>query len=90
MKRRELMPWLAGAMTAADALHAQQKAMPVIGFLGIGSPGPVAASVAAFRQGLSEPAMLKVKTSQSNTAGLREAPTGCRHWPTTSSALRST
>jgi putative ABC transport system substrate-binding protein len=54
MKRRELMLLLAGAMTAAGALHAQQKAMPVIGFLGIGSPGPVAASVAAFRQGLSE------------------------------------
>jgi putative ABC transport system substrate-binding protein len=28
--------------------------MPVIGFLGIGSPGPVAPSVAALRQGLSE------------------------------------
>jgi len=54
MKRRELMLLLAGAMTAAGALHAQQKAMPVIGFLGIGSPGPVAASVAAFWQGLSE------------------------------------
>jgi putative tryptophan/tyrosine transport system substrate-binding protein len=38
----------------ARPLRAQQKATPVIGFLGIGSPGPVAPSVAAFRQGLSE------------------------------------
>jgi putative ABC transport system substrate-binding protein len=53
MRRRELL-LLAGAMTAARALRAQQKAMPVIGFLGSTSPGPNAANVAAFRQGLRE------------------------------------
>jgi len=35
-------------------LRAQQKAMPVIGFLASGSPGPFAPFVAAFHQGLSE------------------------------------
>ncbi len=35
-----------GILTGAHSLRAQQKAMPVIGFLGIGSPGPVAPSVA--------------------------------------------
>jgi len=54
MSRRELMLLLGGAMTAARTLHAQQKAMPVIGFLGLTSPGPAAAMVAAFRQGLGE------------------------------------
>ena len=54
MRRRELMLLLGGAMTAARALRAQQKAMPVIGFLSSTSPGPFAPYVAAFRQGLSE------------------------------------
>ena len=54
MRRRELMLLLGGAMTASRALRAQQKAMPVIGFLGVGSPGPTAPYVAAFREGLSE------------------------------------
>jgi putative ABC transport system substrate-binding protein len=54
MRRRELMLLLGGAMTASRALRAQQKPMPVIGFLAGTSPGPFAAFVAAFRQGLSE------------------------------------
>jgi len=45
---------LGGAMTAARAVRAQQKAMPVIGYLGSESPGPMAPLVAAFLQGLSE------------------------------------
>jgi putative tryptophan/tyrosine transport system substrate-binding protein len=54
MKRRELLLALGCAMTAARGLRAQQKAMPVIGFLSGTSPGTLAASLAAFRQGLSE------------------------------------
>jgi putative ABC transport system substrate-binding protein len=54
MRRRELMLLLAGTMTAGRALRAQQKAMPVIGFLGSTSPGPFAPFLAALRQGLSE------------------------------------
>ena len=54
MKRRELLLLLGGAMTGPRALRAQQKAMPVIGFLGAGSPGSQAALTAAFREGLSQ------------------------------------
>jgi putative ABC transport system substrate-binding protein len=42
------------AMAAACPLRAQQKAMPVIGYLSSTSPGPNTANVAAFRQGLGE------------------------------------
>jgi putative ABC transport system substrate-binding protein len=41
-------------MTAARALHAQQKAIPVIGYLNGTTPEANAAQLAAFRQGLSE------------------------------------
>src|ERR1700738_2807919 len=54
MRRRELMLLLGGAMTAARTLRAQQKAMPVIGFLGSASPGRNPALIAAFHQGVSE------------------------------------
>jgi putative tryptophan/tyrosine transport system substrate-binding protein len=54
VNRRELMLLLGGMMTAAPSLRAQQKTMPVIGYLGSTSPGPTAPWMAAFRQGLSE------------------------------------
>jgi len=54
MKRRELMLLLGGASIAARALRAQQKAMPVIGYLHYGSPGLFAPFMAAFHRGLSE------------------------------------
>jgi putative ABC transport system substrate-binding protein len=55
MKRRDFVLLLAGAMTAARPLRAQQKAMPVVGFLDLASPpGPFAPAVAAFHQGLRE------------------------------------
>ena len=58
MNRRELLLLLGGTMTAPRALGAQQKAMPVIGFLGSLAPDFSAPRVAAFREGLSETGFL--------------------------------
>jgi putative ABC transport system substrate-binding protein len=54
MHRRRFIALLGGAIALPCVPAAQQKAMPVIGYLSVASPGPSAATVAAFRQGLSE------------------------------------
>ena len=54
MHRRRFVVLVGAAITAARTLRAQQKAMPVIGFLSSGSPAPLAPQLAAFRQGLNE------------------------------------
>jgi putative ABC transport system substrate-binding protein len=52
MRRRAFFAVLGGAAVAQPLVaRAQQKALPVIGYLNSGSPGPLPA---AFRQGLSE------------------------------------
>ena len=55
MRRREFIKVIAGSAAAWPfAVHAQQPAMPVIGFLSGVSPGPFAQRLTAFRQGLNE------------------------------------
>src|ERR1044071_9581937 len=54
MRRREAIAGIIAAAAWPVALRAQQKTMPVIGYLGSGSPGTSAPFVAALRQGLGE------------------------------------
>jgi len=54
VRRRELMLLLAGMMTAMRVLRAEQKAVPVVGWLCSGLPDAWAIYVAAFRQGLGD------------------------------------
>jgi hypothetical protein len=49
MNRRELMLLLGSAMTLAPALRAQQKAMPVVGYLNSFSPPPTLATWTSAR-----------------------------------------
>ena len=54
MNRRTLLLLAAGAMTAVPALPAQQKTMPVVGFLSSTAPEPYASRLAAFQSGLEQ------------------------------------
>jgi len=77
MRRRNFMTVLAGAAAYPLLAGAQQKAMPVIGFLGTSSPGPAAPNAAAFHQGLRETGYVE---GQNLAAGPRAAMIGCPHW----------
>src|SRR3954471_1550353 len=61
MRRREFVSLFGAAVAWPIAARAQQPAMPVVGFLHSGSPGPFASFVAAFHQGLGEAGYIEDK-----------------------------
>jgi putative ABC transport system substrate-binding protein len=86
MRRRELL-LAATYMMAARALHAQQRPMPVIGFLGLSSPNAYAPQLAAFLQGLSETGYIEGKNVAIEYRWAEGPMIGCPHcWPTWSLA----
>jgi len=54
MRRRDFMTVLTGAAGFSHLARAQEKAMPMIGYLAIATAGPSAPHVAAFHEGLGE------------------------------------
>ncbi len=62
MKRRHFTSLAGTALAWPLAAPGQAPAMPVIGFLNSGSPGPFAHLVAAFREGLGETGLVEGRT----------------------------
>ena len=82
MRRREFIAGLGGAAAWPLAARAQQRAVPVIGYLSSGRPGPYDATLAAFR-------VSRVVTSRSKFGGRKANLIGCRRWPRTWCAGKS-
>ena len=86
MRRRQLVLVLAGATVSARAIRAQQKAMPVIGFLNLGSADKFAAYFTAFRNGLAAKGFVEGQNVAIDTAMPMGITNGCQGLPPTSSS----
>ena len=84
MTRRELIFLLAAVLTLLRALRAQQKVMPVVGYLNGTTPEANALGLAAFLQGLSETGWVEGQNLNIFIT------TGYPRWPPISWAKRST
>jgi len=61
LKRRDFISLIGAAVAWPLDARAQRPALPVIGFLHSGSPGPYAGRMAAFREGLSDTGFIEGK-----------------------------
>lgn len=87
MRRRDFMKIVGGVAAGWPLAARAQQPIPVIGYLGAGSPGTYAESMRAFRQGLKQ-AMSRAAMSWSNTAGRKGDTSDCRNWRPSWSVVR--
>jgi putative tryptophan/tyrosine transport system substrate-binding protein len=91
MRRRDLIASLAATAAGLPlAARAQQRKMPVVGFLWSTSPAAAAPVIAGFYQGLGEAGYVERQNVTIDTVGRKATMIGCLHWPPTLSAARST
>ena len=95
MRRRDFLGFATGAAAfPLLAARAQQKRLPVIGFLGGFAPSTnaqIELELAAFRQGLAETGYVEGQNVMIEyTPRPRAILIGCPHWPPTSSPAKST
>jgi Protein of unknown function (DUF3182) len=75
MRRREFITMLGGATAWPLTAHAQQRALPVIGFLHAASPNSLTDRLNMFRQGLNESgSAIRNRSSASSACGASMRP----------------